>query len=138
MRLRLRSVLARNERLLLHGSREKRSPHGFRLGIAALLLLGLVENAFPQLGFDFAVDSFTVDGNILGSGNANGILDFVDDFNDGSVVSPPTSTFSCSNPVLESGGFLRLRSADGAKQSPDPTQGVVFLAKNCSLFGGYW
>jgi hypothetical protein len=83
-------------------------------------------------GFDFAIDALTVDGNLLGGGNPDGVADFLDDFNDGSLTVLPTSAFSCSAPVNESGGFLNLRSADGANSTSTP--GVLidhcFLGQN--------
>lgn len=63
--------------------------------------------------FDFAVGFLTVDGNILGRGNPDNVFDFFDNFNDGSLATPPTSSFFFLQPVEESGGFLRLKSADG-------------------------
>ncbi|MGE4096171.1 MAG: M23 family metallopeptidase [Candidatus Binatia bacterium] len=54
--------------------------------------------------FDFAMGFLAVDGNI----------DFFDNFNDGSLTTFPTSEFFSSSPVSESGGFLHLRSSDGA------------------------
>lgn len=67
--------------------------------------------------FNFALDTFAVDGNILGSGNADGFFDFFDDFNDGSLTTPPTSLFSFPQGVEatnESVGFLNFTSSDGA------------------------
>ncbi len=64
--------------------------------------------------FDFAMGLFAVDGNIFGSGSPDGLFDFFDNFNDGSLTTPPTSYFYFPQPMVESGGFLRFRSADGA------------------------
>lgn len=84
-----------------------------------------------QSQFDFAVDWVGVDGNILGTGNPNGGFDFLDEFDDGSLTTFPTSEFLCNQglfPVNESGGFLNLRSSDGANNlSPG------FLVDNCGL-----
>jgi len=74
-----------------------------------------------SLDFDFALDSFDVDGNILGSGDPDGINDFFDNFNDGSLTTPPTSSFSFSQGLAgtnESNGFLNFRSIDGAFETP--------------------
>lgn len=61
--------------------------------------------SFPS--FDFALDSLRVAGNIRGG--------FVDNFNDGSLTTLPTSKFDCFGTVHdESGGFLHLKSSDGA------------------------
>jgi len=79
-------------------------------------------------GFDFALDWLRVDGNILGSGNPDGVTDFFDNFDDGSLTAFPTSEFFCNQPVEESGGFLRFRSADGFNTL---TPGV--LQDSCSL-----
>lgn len=59
--------------------------------------------------FDFALDWLQVNGNIPGG--------FFDGFNDGSLTSPPTSSFFFSQGVAatqESGSFLHFTSADGA------------------------
>jgi hypothetical protein len=72
--------------------------------------------------FDFAVDFLSV------AGNVNGGAGFFDDFNDGSLTTPPTSNITCASPVSESGGFLRLNSADGADGSSPG-----FLIDNCAL-----
>ncbi len=77
----------------------------------------------PQ--FDFAVDFLSV------AGNVNGGAGFFDDFNDGSLTTPPTSNIVCNQntaPVSESGGFLHLSSADGAN-----TFSPGFLVDNCIL-----
>jgi hypothetical protein len=66
--------------------------------------------------FEFFMDSFAVDGNILGRGSVDGTSDFRDNFDDGSLMSPPTSAFFFAqgvNRTTESGGFLRFTSADG-------------------------
>src|SRR5207244_1840009 len=44
-----------------------------------------------QAAFDFALDSLSVDGNILGRGNPDGQADFFDGFDDGSLTTLPTS-----------------------------------------------
>lgn len=77
----------------------------------------------PQ--FDFAVDFLSVVGNV------NSGAGFVDDFNDGSLTTPPTSNIVCNQniaPVSESGGFLHLSSADGAN-----TFSPGSLVDNCIL-----
>jgi len=66
--------------------------------------------------FDFAVDSFSIDGNIIGSGNPDGIPDFFDEFNDNRLDIPPTSQFFFTQGEAftnESDGFLRFQSIDG-------------------------
>jgi len=73
---------------------------------------------FPAPVFDFALGFLAVDGNIRGSGNTDNVLDFFDDFDDGSLTAFPTSAFSFAQGLAqttESGGFLRFRSADGAR-----------------------
>src|SRR5438093_6091360 len=92
--------------------------------VVALLLVSPLQS-LAQLGFDFAVDSLRIDGNIF----------FLDDFNDGSVTAPPTSAFACVGGKVptESGGFFNLRSADGADLFTDPISGTVFLVKHCIL-----
>jgi hypothetical protein len=66
--------------------------------------------------FDFALDALTIDGNVGAAGNADGVPDFVDGFDDDSVSTPPTSCFSLLPPTIqESDGFLHLRSTDGAQ-----------------------
>ena len=75
--------------------------------------------------FNFALDSLRVVGNV------NGGAGFFDDFNDGSLTTPPTSNIICNlntAPVSESVGFLHLASRDGANTfSPN------FLVDNCIL-----
>jgi hypothetical protein len=58
----------------------------------------------------------------------NGVAGFFDDFNDGSLTTPPTSNITCASPVSESSGFLHLNSADGA-DAASPS----FLIDNCAL-----
>jgi hypothetical protein len=84
-----------------------------------------VQQATAHPSFDFAVDFLSV------VGNANGVAGFFDDFNDGSLTTPPTSNITCNlntAPVSESGGFLHLSSADGAN-----TFSPGFLVDNCIL-----
>lgn len=81
----------------------------------------------PATEFDFALDSLAVDGNILGSGDPDGVADFFDDFDDGSLTTFPTSEFFCLQPTDESGGFLNLRSSDGTQVRPST------LLDNCQL-----
>jgi hypothetical protein len=76
----------------------------------------------PGKDFDFAVDSLRVDGNV------NSGLGFFDDFDDNSLTTFPTSEIFSFSPIAESGGFLNLRSADGANNF---TPG--FLVDNCFL-----
>ena len=78
--------------------------------------------------FDFAVGLVAVDGNIASSGEPDGAFDFFDPFNDGSLALFPTSEFHCLQPTDESGGFLNLRSSDGANRFSPP-----FLVDNCQL-----
>jgi len=95
------------------------------------LAVGIGEHVFPDdttppspeivQGFDFALDSLQVVGNISGG--------FFDDFNDGSLTTFPTSELACFGTVHdESGGFLHLRSSDGAN-----TFTPGFLVDNCQL-----
>ena len=84
-----------------------------------------VQQAIARPQFDFAVDFLSV------AGNVNGGAGFFDDFNDGSLTTPPTSNLVCNlntAPVSESGGFLHLSSADGAN-----TFTPGFLVDNCIL-----
>jgi len=79
--------------------------------------------------FSFALDSFSIDGNIAGSGNADGISDFFDDFNDGRLDVPPTSLLAFSQgraATTESGGFLQFTDSDGTFVRP--IGGGVFQA----------
>ena len=71
------------------------------------------DRAIRDLMYDFAIDRFEIDGNILGSGNSDGVADFADDFNDNSLTAPPTSSFTFSQAVTESDGFLHMQAADG-------------------------
>src|SRR5439155_22752566 len=57
----------------------------------------------PAPQFDFSVGFVAVDGNILRRGNTDGVIDFIDNFNDGSMSILPTSAFSSFGPVDESG-----------------------------------
>jgi hypothetical protein len=82
----------------------------------------------PGQGFDFALDSLRIDGNVNVSGNSDGTADFFDDFSDNSLTAFPTSQFTFLQPTSESGGFLRLSSADGAN-----TFTPGFLVDNCQL-----
>ncbi len=86
--------------------------------------------------FDFALDSLTVDGNIQGQGNPDNNLDFVDNFNDGSLSTLPTSSFYVASPMTESGGFLRIRSADGALSDASHTIDVAILDLPLNVGGG--
>jgi pimeloyl-ACP methyl ester carboxylesterase len=86
-----------------------------------VILVSAPLRAFAQ-GFNFAVDSLQVDGNIPGG--------YFDDFNN-PVPAPttsPTPQISCLSNVSVSGGFLILTSADGANNF---TPG--FLTDNCIL-----
>lgn len=74
-----------------------------------------------QPSFDFALDSIRI------AGNANGGAGFFDDFNDGSITAPPTSSIACFGEISESGGFLRLNSAGADRNNPG------FLIINCAL-----
>lgn len=69
----------------------------------------------PLPVFDFAMGFMEVDGNILDKGNPDFVPDFFDNFNDGSLSTLPTAFFFFPQPVQESGGLLRFRSADGAR-----------------------
>jgi hypothetical protein len=84
----------------------------------------------PQ--FDFAVDFLSV------AGNVNGGAGFFDDFNDGSLTTPPTSNIVCNQntaPVSESGGFLHLSSADGANTfSPGSLVDNCILGQDATAF----
>ena len=83
--------------------------------------LNFIETKQEEGGFDFALDSLQVNGNIPG--------DFFDSFNDGHLDRLPTSEFDCFDTVKsESGGFLNLRSSDGANTFTPP-----FLVDNCQL-----
>jgi hypothetical protein len=72
--------------------------------------------------FNFALDSLRVTGNV------NGGAGFFDDFNGGSVASPPDITCIPPNSVIESGGFLTLTNANGAN-----TLTPGFQVDNCQL-----
>lgn len=103
-----------------------------------ILLITTLFLPFSFLGaqtFNFAVDSFNVDGNLFGQGNRDGALDFLDDFNDGSVAVPPTSAFSCvaGDVPTEAGGFLLLRRVDVVNNRYTDPQGNTFLVMNCVL-----
>ena len=77
----------------------------------------------PPTGFDFAVASLEVVGNLP--------RDFLDDFSDGSLTAYPTGMLDCLGTVHdESGGFLHLTSADGAN-----TLSPGFLVDSCFLGG---
>jgi hypothetical protein len=99
-------------------------------GLTVLCLVGLSANALAQGSFDFALDAMRVDGNLNASGTPNGVRDFLNDFNDASLVTLPTSAFHCLQPVSESGSFLRLRTADGFN-----TFSPGFRVDNCLLGG---
>src|SRR2546428_12366956 len=88
--------------------------------VVALLLVSPLQS-LAQLGFDFAVDSLRIDGNIF----------FLDNFNDGPVTAPPTSAFACVRG--KASGFFNLRSADGADLLTDPLTATVFLVKHYLL-----
>ncbi|MGQ0723131.1 MAG: hypothetical protein ACT4PE_16395, partial [Candidatus Eiseniibacteriota bacterium] len=100
---------------------------------AAAVLLIHSGPASAQFSFDFALDRLSIDGNTFGS--LDGVPDFVDDFNDGSVITAPTAAFGCApgGPPSESGGFLNLRSRDGATESTDRVHGATFLVRHCVL-----
>lgn len=77
--------------------------------------------------FNFAMDSLTIDGNILGSASPDGTADFVDDFDDGSLITPPSSSFITASPLAEGGGFLRFSSVDGSLTSSRMNLEVAIL-----------
>lgn len=70
------------------------------------------DRAVRDLMFDFALKHFTVDGNINGSGNADGIPDFDDDFSNNSLTASPNSSFSFPQPITISGGFLHFTGSN--------------------------
>jgi murein DD-endopeptidase MepM/ murein hydrolase activator NlpD len=94
----------------------------------------------PAHNFSFALDSLRVDGNVANSGQRNGIDDFVDNFDDGSLSSFPTSNFGFSGgpaQMNESSGFLQLRSSDGANLSEEQERRLVFLSDSAFLGGQF-
>ncbi len=62
----------------------------------------------------YVKDSLSIDGNILGQANPDGVPDFLDHFDDGSLITPPTGSFMAASSLAESGGFLRFRDTDGS------------------------
>lgn len=64
-------------------------------------------------GYNFTLQSISIDGNILGGGDPDGSPEFIDGFNDARTDVPPTSSFSCiPSPCLEEARALQLREAD--------------------------
>jgi hypothetical protein len=102
----------------------------FRDDVAAIRALYGI-SAGPE--FDFLLDYLRVVGNV------NGGAGFFDDFNDGSLSTPPTSNINCNlntAPVAESGGFLILTSRDGANTfTPGALVDNCFLGLDATAYG---
>ncbi len=99
----------------------------------------VVRRAFSVSGaalFDFALDSLSVDGNILGRANPDGVPDFLDHFDDGSLVTPPTASLVAASPLAESGGFLRFRDTDGSRSNSNLNLDIAILGNHLTDGGG--
>jgi len=90
-----------------------------RIGWVAALVLTAVDTLPARADhtvFDFRVDRFEVDGNMIGA--HDGLPDFVDEFDD--LVSPPP-WLRLFGTVFQSEGVLHLKSPGSHFQGPDGT-----------------